>query len=104
MIRRPPRSTLFPYTTLFRSRGVLDAVVRRQADDDDLVDVLGPQQVLEVGAVEPGVAVAAVLLALVDHHVDRLAVERGAQLGPWRALDAVHRPDPAALGERRVVG
>src|SRR5438874_9680543 len=24
MIRRPPRSTLFPYTTLFRSRGILD--------------------------------------------------------------------------------
>src|SRR3712207_6927925 len=23
MIRRPPRSTLFPYTTLFRSQGVL---------------------------------------------------------------------------------
>src|SRR3712207_7489892 len=23
MIRRPPRSTLFPYTTLFRSEGVL---------------------------------------------------------------------------------
>src|SRR3712207_7985105 len=27
MIRRPPRSTLFPYTTLFRSR--LDAIVDR---------------------------------------------------------------------------
>src|SRR3712207_7387155 len=27
MIRRPPRSTLFPYTTLFRSRG---AAVARQ--------------------------------------------------------------------------
>src|SRR5688572_31150827 len=27
MIRRPPRSTLFPYTTLFRSRG--DAARRR---------------------------------------------------------------------------
>src|SRR2546430_8843934 len=26
MIRRPPRSTLFPYTTLFRSRGVLIAI------------------------------------------------------------------------------
>src|SRR2546429_7242091 len=25
MIRRPPRSTLFPYTTLFRSRGFLAA-------------------------------------------------------------------------------
>src|SRR3712207_8461124 len=24
MIRRPPRSTLFPYTTLFRSRSLLD--------------------------------------------------------------------------------
>src|SRR3712207_9587965 len=27
MIRRPPRSTLFPYTTLFRSRKLLDAHV-----------------------------------------------------------------------------
>src|SRR2546429_5250235 len=27
MIRRPPRSTLFPYTTLFRSRTVIDRVV-----------------------------------------------------------------------------
>src|SRR5256885_8492683 len=27
MIRRPPRSTLFPYTTLFRSRKVDDQVV-----------------------------------------------------------------------------
>src|SRR3712207_8985366 len=26
MIRRPPRSTLFPYTTLFRSRGQQEAV------------------------------------------------------------------------------
>src|SRR3712207_9408896 len=29
MIRRPPRSTLFPYTTLFRSR--LPQVIRRSA-------------------------------------------------------------------------
>src|SRR5256885_3407637 len=27
MIRRPPRSTLFPYTTLFRSRAQYDVVV-----------------------------------------------------------------------------
>src|SRR5258707_2432407 len=39
MIRRPPRSTLFPYTTLFRSpdlvrahRDVADAVVREAAE------------------------------------------------------------------------
>src|SRR3712207_5159674 len=32
MIRRPPRSTLFPYTTLFRSmeRRALDAFLRRE--------------------------------------------------------------------------
>src|SRR3712207_8106836 len=28
MIRRPPRSTLFPYTTLFRSAGVAAATIR----------------------------------------------------------------------------
>src|ERR1041384_6073903 len=28
MIRRPPRSTLFPYTTLFRSQGRLGPVAR----------------------------------------------------------------------------
>src|SRR5260221_8907762 len=29
MIRRPPRSTLFPYTTLFRSRAQLEAATAR---------------------------------------------------------------------------
>src|SRR3712207_7035935 len=52
MIRRPPRSTLFPYTTLFRSEGDQD----RTDDEDELVDdglhrqrggqaVAAPQQV-----------------------------------------------------------
>src|SRR3712207_8118110 len=31
MIRRPPRSTLFPYTTLFRSRGTGAVLGRRGA-------------------------------------------------------------------------
>src|SRR3712207_9067667 len=34
MIRRPPRSTLFPYTTLFRSRQV--ALVQRLADQPEV--------------------------------------------------------------------
>src|SRR5258707_13704373 len=47
MIRRPPRSTLFPYTTLFRSdqisssaigSGILGTVVLTQVDPDE-VDV-----------------------------------------------------------------
>src|SRR3712207_7753889 len=43
MIRRPPRSTLFPYTTLFRSVGEQDAP--RDAVDHQVVgdhDQLGP--------------------------------------------------------------
>src|SRR2546422_6983255 len=50
MIRRPPRSTLFPYTTLFRSRQKRDVVlgrdVLRQAVGD--VDVLVAVQI-EIG-------------------------------------------------------
>src|SRR3712207_7372994 len=39
MIRRPPRSTLFPYTTLFRSvRGVID---RREMLEDEDRDRIG---------------------------------------------------------------
>src|SRR2546423_2437429 len=34
MIRRPPRSTLFPYTTLFRSSRISRQAGRRRADGD----------------------------------------------------------------------
>src|SRR2546422_3669080 len=33
MIRRPPRSTLFPYTTLFRSEGRIGEEVQGETDD-----------------------------------------------------------------------
>src|SRR5258705_9217899 len=38
MIRRPPRSTLFPYTTLFRSQGDALAEMLRQ-EGEKLMDV-----------------------------------------------------------------
>src|SRR5690348_18224457 len=42
MIRRPPRSTLFPYTTLFRSAPEVDPVAERlSAGPDDVSGVLG---------------------------------------------------------------
>src|SRR5256885_8766495 len=42
MIRRPPRSTLFPYTTLFRSHQRLrDSCRRRQPDTDVACDPVG---------------------------------------------------------------
>src|SRR3712207_9503855 len=38
MIRRPPRSTLFPYTTLFRSREALPRAEDRAAERLDALD------------------------------------------------------------------
>src|SRR5258708_15562304 len=35
MIRRPPRSTLFPYTTLFRSAPILIHVAESKKEHDD---------------------------------------------------------------------
>src|SRR3712207_7562985 len=75
MIRRPPRSTLFPYTTLFRSLddgsdealrghdGVVDPnAVRRAGRDDDLVCEDGLR--LNEDAGDDGVVVLREALAL----------------------------------------
>src|SRR2546425_10536428 len=56
MIRRPPRSTLFPYTTLFRSEQLEDAVgmgVKRADEDVEVAIVVGD---LRFGR-EPGIPV-----------------------------------------------
>src|SRR3712207_2053520 len=54
MIRRPPRSTLFPYTTLFRS-ALDDAGVRGGRDDDRIGDgEAAAHQLAEVGALTAG--------------------------------------------------
>src|SRR5258708_31100534 len=65
MIRRPPRSTLFPYTTLFRSNGAGQAaffVPRNQPYVLVLLSVLGNR-------------LASSILAVVVHHQDF----------PWRS-------------------
>src|SRR5947199_4725141 len=42
MMRRPPRSTLFPYTTLFRSDAVGDRVM--EGHEEDLLVLAEPEQ------------------------------------------------------------
>src|SRR3712207_8652072 len=54
MIRRPPRSTLFPYTTLFRS--VIDPA---DINENDVPPGLGPADLAEHLAAEKARAVAA---------------------------------------------
>src|SRR3712207_3634173 len=65
MIRRPPRSTLFPYTTLFRSQVSADLATRTLTGVTELDRVLGGG--LVPGAVvllagEPGVGKSTLLL------------------------------------------
>src|SRR5258705_7398769 len=64
MIRRPPRSTLFPYTTLFRSAAQQDGIIaRRQLQDrtigaerDDVVDAAHRHRVVDAGNADRAVA------------------------------------------------
>src|SRR3712207_8845028 len=78
MIRRPPRSTLFPYTTLFRSD--LAAVLARAGPD--VHDVVGdPDGVLVVLDHQHGVAE----LAQADERLDEAVVV--ALVQPDRRLD-----------------
>jgi hypothetical protein len=68
-----------------------------------VVGILRAQEVLEVGTLEPGVALVVAAGADVDDVLDPLAVELGVQLGPVRALHAVDRPRPTLGLERRMV-
>src|SRR3712207_8185848 len=83
MIRRPPRSTLFPYTTLFRSA----QEVAHEADPPDiLVAVLlgEPESLREVGADDVAVehldAQAARAQLLPDEGGDRRSEEHTSEL------------------------
>src|SRR3712207_8558738 len=108
MIRRPPRSTLFPYTTLFRSpqqrpdagllqrRGERDDGVQAGADPP-VEDVAGGAHLLpDVGPAGRGLGVA-------DGAALHRLGERGDDLvDPLRAgLVALHRPAAGALLEQR---
>src|SRR2546430_9549293 len=68
MIRRPPRSTLFPYTTLFRSpvQPHREDVLENQPEEEDR-DRDPDQRADETGAVEPG----AVFLGRHEIRLDR---------------------------------
>src|SRR5260221_6244950 len=75
MIRRPPRSTLFPYTTLFRSIGLLELRERLgfRRSDERLLHHLGELgAVHEVEGVDDVALHLAHLLAGLDRKSTRL--------------------------------
>src|ERR1051325_12213583 len=101
MIRRPPRSTLFPYTTLFRSvqheiaavrakRDVLETEVLERLDAEER-DAAGRPE--KAHALERAEAEGAALFAKLDAESARLRAELAA-------LDAP--PEPAEISRQHV--
>src|SRR5690349_23995091 len=78
MIRRPPRSTLFPYTTLFRSATLLAGATMVGAPSESITDPRGLTALLR----DERITVAAIPPALLD----RLDPDRVTG-GALRALD-----------------
>src|SRR5436190_13401457 len=71
MIRRPPRSTLFPYTTLFRSDAV-DAGVGPEVDQHDLAPQAVDRERPIARSVEPALGVGEVSRLAEDRKSTRL--------------------------------
>src|SRR2546427_3733080 len=99
MIRRPPRSTLFPYTTLFRSliekdegvavpRGALDITLYR----DDL-ETVGPKPVIGETRIPGDLAGKHVVIVddvLYTGRTVRAALDEHAQGNPLREIGRAH--------------
>src|SRR2546426_12811103 len=89
MIRRPPRSTLFPYTTLFRSAVRLALPRREERELDDGQGRLDP--------VEPDM-----VHSREERHEESGKRDEGARAGAERAeRRGAARPDRAAEPARR---
>src|SRR2546422_4797230 len=75
MIRRPPRSTLFPYTTLFRSEGMMKKLGGRLVDLYYHFGDFDGTAIVE--APDDTTAVAAVIAAVTDRKSTRLNSSHG---------------------------
>src|SRR2546422_10950685 len=80
MIRRPPRSTLFPYTTLFRSRGY------------------NPRMDFDIVIIGGGLAGASLAAALAESGLRLALIERKAPAAPDPEWDSrVYALTPASI-------
>src|SRR2546430_10436629 len=95
MIRRPPRSTLFPYTTLFRSIWRIPEPLLQQAQDDATVLAIRDQERAGIDILTDGEIRR-------ESYSNRFATAlEGMDLdNPGSALDRTGHPNPVP----RVVG
>src|SRR5947208_6225680 len=91
MIRRPPRSTLFPYTTLFRSARLLSpaAAVHAEPLDDDADRPRVLLRVLRLRAAVRSEEHTSELQSP-DHLVCRLLLEKKKKLKEHHTSTSVH--------------
>src|SRR2546430_3382009 len=89
MIRRPPRSTLFPYTTLFRSAGPYEAevVVKVAAPSPDEIGRLNSDSVL-IGFLQPLTAGEAIR-AIAKTGATSFAMEAIPRISRAQSMDAL---------------
>src|SRR3712207_7882084 len=72
MIRRPPRSTLFPYTTLFRSQDLLPVLLRLgKVGVEGVVQPLSPEDVEDLQLLVVPQRRHLLRLDLPQHRLDR---------------------------------
>src|SRR6185437_10354770 len=84
--RRPPRSTLFPYTTLFRSHPDFECVIARFGNLVPAGDITG---IVANGLLPIAIAVRSVVTLRHDgHDLRRLAIhrDRDADRAVWREV------------------
>src|SRR5258706_7167696 len=99
MIRRPPRSTLFPYTTLFRSTGVLIKAAKLGQDQRIDLPVIGPPTVGAVSAA--GLAgIALVAGSTIVAGAQRIENRRGHR---WNPVTCPTRIPASALKKKKKV-
>src|SRR3712207_9561386 len=91
MIRRPPRSTLFPYTTLFRSVRVdegIEGLVHISELAERHVEI--PEQVVQVGD--------EILVKVIDIDLDRRRISLSLKQANEGVIGDEEQFDPAAYG------
>src|SRR5215213_11998164 len=106
MIRRPPRSTLFPYTTLFRSRRAgagRDADLRLAGRLPALSHALEPDVVLRQRGRRRARAADVGELRVLELRLERVLAGRAVQHRRHPVREVLDAPDPAqaALGVAR---
>src|SRR5256885_511844 len=103
MIRRPPRSTLFPYTTLFRSIEQARAMAARQVKPGELTNLYYDR----IGRIDPQLNAYVLLtreLADSQAAATEKRVARGEQLGLLDGVPVSIKETAALAGYRNSLG